>query len=215
MALLCLLTNTPWPWPTPARAASAGCGKSGRQASRRPEEANTWSCTELFPSPCARQEQRSSARFGFLAGRGAQEIVFAVVFALGGGALRGGLTSPQRFSLAWLGFLFSLIRGVQRGYFSFREKAQRDREGRRATDFSQGPSPAISRIQVANHGSMSALAIMRSLSRARDSQNRSPFCRHPTRKCHRVVKQLARDYENAFSRPSVNRTSGRCSVRPR
>ncbi|MCU1252133.1 MAG: hypothetical protein JWQ49_5162 [Edaphobacter sp.] len=59
MALLCLLTNTPWPWPTPARAASAGCGKSGRQASRRPEEANTWSCTELFPSPCARQEQRS------------------------------------------------------------------------------------------------------------------------------------------------------------
>jgi len=46
------------------------CGKSGPWASRRPEEANTWSCTELFPSPCARQEQRSSARFGFLAGRG-------------------------------------------------------------------------------------------------------------------------------------------------
>src|ERR1700722_955250 len=43
-----------------ARAASAGWGKSGRQASRRSEEANTWSCTELFPSPCARQEQRSS-----------------------------------------------------------------------------------------------------------------------------------------------------------
>jgi hypothetical protein len=90
MALLCLLTNTPWPWPTPARAASAGCGKSGRQASRRPEEANTWSCTELFPSPCARQEQRSSARFGFLAGRGAQEIAFSVVLAPNGGALRGG-----------------------------------------------------------------------------------------------------------------------------
>src|ERR1700712_4967738 len=97
MALLCLLTNTPWPWPTPARAASAGCGKSGQQASRRPEEANTWSCTELFPSPCARQEQRSSARFGFLAGRGAQEIAFAVVFALSGGALWGGGTSPLRW----------------------------------------------------------------------------------------------------------------------
>src|SRR5882757_5320461 len=85
MAVLCLLTNTPWPWPTPARAASAGCGKSGRQASRRPEEANTWSCTELFPSPCARQEQRSSARFGFLAGRRAQEIAFAVVLVFRGG----------------------------------------------------------------------------------------------------------------------------------
>jgi hypothetical protein len=47
------------------------------------------------------------------------------------------------------------------------------------------------------------------------SQNRSPFCRHRTRKCLRVVKQLARDYENAFPGPSVNRTSGRCSVRPR
>src|SRR4051794_28744427 len=94
MAVLCLLTNTPWPWPTPARAASAGCGKSGRQASRRPEEANTWSCTELFPSPCARQEQRSSARLGFLAGRGAQEIALALVSALSGGALRGGGNLP-------------------------------------------------------------------------------------------------------------------------
>src|SRR5580698_6536762 len=85
MALLCLLTNTPWPWPTPARAASAGCGKSGRQASRGPEEANTWSCTELFPSPCARQEQRSSVRFGFLAGRGAHELLCGVVLYSGGG----------------------------------------------------------------------------------------------------------------------------------
>src|SRR5258708_38174733 len=97
MPVLCLLTNTRWPWPTPARAASAGCGKSGRQVSRRPEEANTWSCTELFPSPCARQEQSSSARFGFLAGRGAQEIAFAVAVVLSGGALRGGWTSPLRW----------------------------------------------------------------------------------------------------------------------
>jgi hypothetical protein len=26
MAVLCLLTNTPWPWPTPAEAASARGG---------------------------------------------------------------------------------------------------------------------------------------------------------------------------------------------
>src|ERR1700716_2169400 len=116
MALLCLLTNTPWPWPTPARAASAGCGKSGRQASRGPEEANTWSCTELFPSPCARQEQRSSARFGFLAGRGAQEIAFAVVLLLAEGRLGGGWTSPLRFSVALQAFSF-LFR-VSRGDFS-------------------------------------------------------------------------------------------------
>jgi hypothetical protein len=56
-----------------------GVGKVADRPAARPEEANTWSCTELFPSPCARQEQRSSARFGFLAGRGAQEIAFAVV----------------------------------------------------------------------------------------------------------------------------------------
>jgi hypothetical protein len=35
------------------------------------------------------------SRFGFLAGRGAQEISLAVV--LGGGALRGGKTSPLRW----------------------------------------------------------------------------------------------------------------------
>ena len=27
MAVLCLLSNTPWPWPTPAGAASAGCAE--------------------------------------------------------------------------------------------------------------------------------------------------------------------------------------------
>src|SRR5476649_2255699 len=74
MAVLCLLTNTPWPWPTPSRAASARCGKSGLQASRRPEEANTWSCTELFPSPCARQERRSSAGLVSLLGAEREEL---------------------------------------------------------------------------------------------------------------------------------------------
>jgi hypothetical protein len=90
MAVLCLLSNTPWPWPTPSRAASAGCGKSGFQASRRPEEANTWSCTEFFPSPCARQERRSSERFGFLARRGARDIAFAFQ------PIRGGVAGRNR-----------------------------------------------------------------------------------------------------------------------
>jgi len=35
-----------------------------------------------FPSPCALQEQRSSARCGFLAGRGAPEIGFQFVLYL-------------------------------------------------------------------------------------------------------------------------------------
>ncbi len=35
MAVLCLLTNTPWPWPTPAGAASAGCAETWP---RRPAE---------------------------------------------------------------------------------------------------------------------------------------------------------------------------------
>src|SRR5665213_1769336 len=94
MAVLCLFPDTPWPWPTPSRAASAGCGKSGRQASRRPEEANTWSCTELFPSPCARQERRSSA--GLVSLLGAEREKLRLAFALVGGALRGGWTSLLR-----------------------------------------------------------------------------------------------------------------------
>jgi hypothetical protein len=80
----------------PAHASEGGKWRVWEKwptASRSPEEATTWSCTEQFPSPCARQEQRSSARFGFLAGRGAQETAFAVVFDLCGGALREGWTS--------------------------------------------------------------------------------------------------------------------------
>src|SRR5271170_6390043 len=35
MAVLCLLTNTPWPWPTPAGAASARGGVSPTLAEKR------------------------------------------------------------------------------------------------------------------------------------------------------------------------------------
>src|ERR1039458_4659523 len=83
MAVLCLLPNTPWPWPTPSRAASARCGKSGLQASRRPEEANAWSCTELFPSPCARQERRSSAGLVSLLGAERGELRWLLFLAVG------------------------------------------------------------------------------------------------------------------------------------
>jgi len=51
-----------------------------------------------------------------------------LLLVLPGGALRGGWTSPQRFSLACLGFF--LFRGVQRGTFSFSEKVKRDYERR-------------------------------------------------------------------------------------
>ena len=97
MAVLCLLPNTPWPWPTPSRAASARCGKSGRQASRRPEEANTWSCTELFPSPFARQERRSSAGLVSLLGAEREKLLlFCCCFSANQGRRCGQDTGPQR-----------------------------------------------------------------------------------------------------------------------
>jgi hypothetical protein len=66
-----------------------GGGKVARLwASRRPEEANTWSCTELFPSPCARQEQRSSAGLVSLLERDSAGIKLFL-----GAALRAG-TGP-------------------------------------------------------------------------------------------------------------------------
>jgi hypothetical protein len=55
------------------------------RASRRQEEANTWSCTELFPSPCARQERRSSAGMVSLL-----ERYSAGIELLLGAALRAG-----------------------------------------------------------------------------------------------------------------------------
>jgi uncharacterized protein (TIGR02391 family) len=67
----------------------------------------------------------------------------------------------QGFSLACQSFSF-LFRGVQRGHFSFSEGAQRDHVRRRATDLSQKTSLARSRLQVANHSSVSDSAIMRS-----------------------------------------------------
>ena len=73
-----------------------------------------------------------------------------------------GGNGPQRFSLALQAFSF-LFRGVQRGYFSFSEGAQRDHERKRATDLGQRTSLARSRLQVADHCSMSDSAIYHQL----------------------------------------------------
>jgi hypothetical protein len=70
-----------------------------------------------------------------------------------------GGNGPQRFSLACLDFSF-LFRGVQRGYFSF----QRERsEIMKADDplISAKELPCRSRFPLADHGSMSELAIYR------------------------------------------------------
>src|SRR5271154_2415790 len=152
MALLCLLTNTPWPWPTPAGAASARGGfptlgtereRSGGGVAQR------------------RSAQAQRGRLGCLLSRARdgvpQEGLVTLLCAERRRAFWVGVAGgkgPLRFSLACQSFSF-LFRGVKRGYFSLRE-AQRDHEGRRATDLGQGSSPARSRIQVVSHGSLSA-----------------------------------------------------------
>jgi hypothetical protein len=74
------------------------------------------------------------SRFGFLAGREAQEIAFAVVFALSGGALRGGWTSPLRFSLAFQAFSL----GVSRGDISFAQTQQTRPHSKLCTEIANG-----------------------------------------------------------------------------
>jgi hypothetical protein len=85
MAVLCLLTNTPWPWPTPARAASATergithLERSGgpSQTGLHKRSAEDWGYSLRAPGA------ELLRRFGFLVGRGAQELLL-------GSALRSG-----------------------------------------------------------------------------------------------------------------------------
>ena len=95
MAVLCLLTNTPWPWPTPSRAASATVWE--KWPSGQPEAGGS-EYLELHGAFSIALRAPGAAllsRFGFLAGRRAREIALAVV--LGGGALRGSKTYPLRW----------------------------------------------------------------------------------------------------------------------
>jgi hypothetical protein len=77
MALLCLLTNTPWPWPTPAGAASARGGVPHPERSGgRPQAGLHQRSAEDWGASCARQGRSPSGRLGFLALRGAQESIW-------------------------------------------------------------------------------------------------------------------------------------------
>src|SRR5882757_2718416 len=88
MAVLCLLTNTPWPWPTPAGAASARGGVPHPERSGgRPQAGLHKRSAEDWGASCARQGRSPSGRLGFLALRGAQNDALAVVL---GWALRAG-----------------------------------------------------------------------------------------------------------------------------
>src|SRR6202040_2543293 len=74
MAVLCLLTNTPWPWPTPAGAASARGGVHHPERSGgRPQAGLHKRSAEDWGASCARQGRSPSGRLGFLAVRGAQK----------------------------------------------------------------------------------------------------------------------------------------------
>lgn len=81
MAVLCLLTNTPWPWPTPAEAASARGGVSPTRPTGVASEASDFRNENYGDTPCARQRRSLSGRLGFLAGRGARELLVALALA--------------------------------------------------------------------------------------------------------------------------------------
>ena len=77
MAVLCLLTNTPWPWPTPAGAASARGGVPTRnevEGGRRP--VCTSAARKIGVPLVARQGRSPSAGLVSLALRGAHECTW-------------------------------------------------------------------------------------------------------------------------------------------
>jgi hypothetical protein len=77
MAVLCLLTNTPWPWPTPAGAASARGGVPHPERSGgRPQAGLHKRSAEDWGASCARQGRSPSAGLFSLALRGAHECIW-------------------------------------------------------------------------------------------------------------------------------------------
>src|SRR6202522_3993618 len=74
MAVLCLLTNTPWPWPTPAGAASARGGVPHPERSGgRPQARLHKRSAEDWGASCGRQGRSPSAGLLSLALRAAHE----------------------------------------------------------------------------------------------------------------------------------------------
>ena len=97
MAVLCLLTNTPWPWPTPAEAASArgGFPTLGTEWRGRSEAEVCTSEARKIRVPLARARGGASQE-GLVSLLGAERMRshFVVAVAMGP-ALRAG-TGPQR-----------------------------------------------------------------------------------------------------------------------
>src|SRR5258708_6454256 len=94
MAVLCLLTNTPWPWPTPAGAASARGGVphpwngaiSGGEV-RSAAEVCTSEARKIGVPLVARQGRSPSAGLVSLHQRETQRLLWQMFF---GWALRAG-----------------------------------------------------------------------------------------------------------------------------
>jgi hypothetical protein len=114
MAVLCLLTNTPWPWPTPAGAASARGGvpdpQNGAVAEWRGRSAAEV-CTsaakrsaEDWGASCARQGRSPSVGSFSLHQRETQRLLWQMFFGAGvagGTRLRQG---PARYEFRIEGF---------------------------------------------------------------------------------------------------------------
>jgi hypothetical protein len=98
MAVLCLLTNTPWPWPTPAEAASArgGFPTLGTEWRGRSEAEVCTSEARKIRVPLARARGGASQE-GLVSLLGAERMRshFVVAVAIGP-ALRAG-TGPLRW----------------------------------------------------------------------------------------------------------------------
>jgi hypothetical protein len=91
MAVLCLLTNTPWPWPTPAEAASARGGflTLGTEWRRRSEAEVCTSEARKIRVPLARARGRPQEGLVSLLGAERMRSHFVVAVAMGP-ALRAG-----------------------------------------------------------------------------------------------------------------------------
>jgi hypothetical protein len=82
-----------------------------------PEEANTWSCTELFPSACARVGAGLPSRSGYLAGREAPESLGGVAKGVSAGGVGRDVVSvtelPCSFRFSYVAKFYDLVEAQQ------------------------------------------------------------------------------------------------------